>query len=130
MFTDCVLSGEAYHSEHSRHSDPSAPPNSPTGLASQPPVSPHSPPHPYLSSSNTAAPFSATSLSSHTAPSKATVCPTSGAHRNPHLTGSSPSLLKVNPPPPPLSACSHPCNGHCNGTNALQGGNAPGNTNR
>lgn len=122
--------GEAYHSEHSRHSDPSAPPNSPTGLASQPPVSPHSPPHPYLSSPNTAAPFSATSLSSHTAPSKATVCPTTGAHRSPHLTGSSPSLLKVNPPPPPLSACSHPCNGHCNGTNALQQGSTPGTTTR
>lgn len=127
---DCVLLGEAYHSEHSRHSDPSAPPNSPTGLASQPPVSPHSPPHPYLSSPNTAAPFSATSLSSHTAPSKATVCPTTGAHRSPHLTGSSPSLLKVNPPPPPLSACSHPCNGHCNGTNALQQGSTPGTTTR
>ncbi|XP_077328647.1 protein FAM193B isoform X3 [Lithobates pipiens] len=127
---DCVLLGEAYHSEHSRHSDPSAPPNSPTGLASQPPVSPHSPPHPYLSSPNTAAPFSATSLSPHTALSKATVCPTNGAHRSPHLTGSSPSLLKVNPPPPPLSACSHPCNGHCNGTNALQQGSTPGTTTR
>ncbi|XP_040200365.1 protein FAM193B isoform X3 [Rana temporaria] len=122
--------GEGYHSEHNHHSDPSAPPNSPTGLASQPPVSPHSPPHPYLSSPNTAAPFSATSLSSHTAPSKATVCPSTGAHRSPHLPGSNPSLLKVNPPPPPLSACSHPCNGHCNGTNALQGGSTPGTTTR
>ncbi|XP_040200364.1 protein FAM193B isoform X2 [Rana temporaria] len=127
---DCVLLGEGYHSEHNHHSDPSAPPNSPTGLASQPPVSPHSPPHPYLSSPNTAAPFSATSLSSHTAPSKATVCPSTGAHRSPHLPGSNPSLLKVNPPPPPLSACSHPCNGHCNGTNALQGGSTPGTTTR
>ncbi|XP_073507281.1 protein FAM193B isoform X1 [Phyllobates terribilis] len=122
--------GESYHSSDLHHySDPSAPPNSPTELSSQQPTSPHIPPPPHLSSSNSSAPFSETGLSSHTPPSKANVCATSGAHRGSHLTGSSPSLLKVNPPPPPLSACSHPCNGHCSGTNALQG-TSPGTTNR
>ncbi|CAJ0954067.1 unnamed protein product [Ranitomeya imitator] len=127
--TNLFLAGESYSSDPHCYSDPSAPPNSPTELSSQQPTSPHIPPPPHLSSSNSSAPSSTTGLSFHTPPSKATVCATSGAHRGSHLRESSPSLPKVNPPPPPLSACSHPCNGHCSGTNALQG-NSPGTTNR
>ncbi|KAM4677299.1 protein FAM193B [Discoglossus pictus] len=117
--------GEAFHSaEHPRHSDPSAPPNSPTGIPSlQQQRSPNSSPPPHLSSSNSTVP---PSLPSHTVTPKAPASPR--IHRGPHLPGSSPSLLKGNPPPPPLSACNHPCNGHCSGGNVLHGGSMPGTT--
>ncbi|MEE6479774.1 hypothetical protein FKM82_012371 [Ascaphus truei] len=121
--------GETFHSsEHHRHPDPSAPPNSPTGLSSQQHVSPHSSPPPHLSPTNSMAPFSVTSPTPHTSASKSTAGSPPGTHRSSHLPGSSPSLLKVNPPPPPLSACSHPCNGHCSGGNVLQGAGIPGTT--
>ncbi|KAG8439338.1 hypothetical protein GDO86_005531 [Hymenochirus boettgeri] len=121
--------GEAYQSfEHHQHSDPSAPPNSPTGHTSHQPPSPQSSPPPHLSSSYPPSPFSTTSLSPNTTVSKATAGSPSRGHRSSHRPVSSPSLLKVNPPPPPLSSCNHPCNGHCSGGNALQGGGPTGTT--
>ncbi|XP_052540955.1 protein FAM193B isoform X2 [Tympanuchus pallidicinctus] len=121
--------GEAFHSsEHHQHSDLTAPPNSPTGLPSQPPalvpskqMPAHpgpfgSPPHVPLGTTPQAALFPAPSVQA-AAPKPASESPSSGAvsHspgscKSPHLPPANVPLLKM---PPPLSGCTHPCNGHC-----------------
>lgn len=125
----CPSAGEAFHSsEHHQHSDLTAPPNSPTGLPSQPPAlipskqtpahpGPFgSPPHVPLGTSPQAALFPAPSaqaaapkLASESPPA-GTVSHSPGSCKSPHLPPANVPLLKM---PPPLSGCTHPCNGHC-----------------
>ncbi|XP_021265733.1 protein FAM193B isoform X2 [Numida meleagris] len=121
--------GEAFHSsEHHQHSDLTAPPNSPTGLPSQPPAlvpskqtpahpGPFgSPPHVPLGTTPQAALFPAPSVQAAApkpaseSPSTGTVSHSSGSCKSPHLSPANVPLLKM---PPPLSGCTHPCNGHC-----------------
>uniref|UniRef100_A0A8C2THL8 Family with sequence similarity 193 member B n=2 Tax=Coturnix japonica TaxID=93934 RepID=A0A8C2THL8_COTJA len=121
--------GEAFHSsEHHQHSDLTAPPNSPTGLPSQPPalipskqMPAHpgpfgSPPHVPLGTTPQAALFPAPSVQTAAlkptseSPSAGTVSHSPGSCKSPHLPPANVPLLKM---PPPLSGCTHPCNGHC-----------------
>ncbi|NWH78441.1 F193B protein, partial [Piaya cayana] len=121
--------GEAFHSsEHHQHSDLTAPPNSPTGLPSQPPAlmpskqtSAHpgpfgSSPHIPLGTSPQAALFPAPSVQAAApkpaseSPPAGTVSHSPGSCKSPHLPPANVPLLKM---PPPLSGCTHPCNGHC-----------------
>lgn len=125
--------GEAFHSsEHHRHSDLTAPPNSPTGFSSQhsslvsskqmsphqEPLEPsqhvHSLPSPGVPSH---IPFPPPLPNSHTPAAKITASPPVSVHKpgtckNSHLPPPT-SLSKM---PVPSSCCSHPCNGHCNGS--------------
>uniref|UniRef100_A0A8D0GJ28 Family with sequence similarity 193 member B n=1 Tax=Sphenodon punctatus TaxID=8508 RepID=A0A8D0GJ28_SPHPU len=119
-----AVPGEAFHSsENHRHADLTVPPNSPTGLSSQPPAllptkqmpahpGPFSPPpHVHLSTSPQAAQFPTPAPNPHvTAPKPATESPPAGSCKSPHLPPTNVPLLKM---PPPLSSCTHPCNGHC-----------------
>ncbi|NXL94941.1 F193B protein, partial [Alectura lathami] len=121
--------GEAFHSsEHHQHSDLTAPPNSPTGLPSQPPVlvpskqtpthpGPFgSPPHVPLGTAPQAALFPAPGVQAAApkpaseSPPAGTVSHSPGSCKSPHLPPANVPLLKM---PPPLSGCTHPCNGHC-----------------
>uniref|UniRef100_A0A669PXH2 Family with sequence similarity 193 member B n=1 Tax=Phasianus colchicus TaxID=9054 RepID=A0A669PXH2_PHACC len=121
--------GEAFHSsEHHQHSDLTAPPNSPTGLPSQPPalvpskqMPAHpgpfgSPPHVPLGTTPQAALFPAPSVQAAApkpaseSPSTGMVSHSPGSCKSPHLPPANVPLLKM---PPPLSGCTHPCNGHC-----------------
>ncbi|NXW55332.1 F193B protein, partial [Eurystomus gularis] len=121
--------GEAFHSsEHHQHSDLTAPPNSPTGLPSQPPALIHSkqtpahpgpfgsPPHVPLGTSPQAALFPTPSVQAAApkpaseSPPAGTVSHSPGSCKSPHLPPANMPLLKM---PPPLSGCTHPCNGHC-----------------
>ncbi|XP_037252865.1 protein FAM193B isoform X1 [Falco rusticolus] len=121
--------GEAFHSsEHHQHSDLTAPPNSPTGLPSQPPAlipskqtpahpGPFgSPPHVPLGTSPQATLFPAPSTQAAAlkpvseSPPAGTVSHSPGSCKSPHLPPANVPLLKM---PPPLSGCTHPCNGHC-----------------
>ncbi|NXC44340.1 F193B protein, partial [Penelope pileata] len=121
--------GEAFHSsEHHQHSDLTAPPNSPTGLPSQPPAlvpskqSPahpgpfSSPPHVPLGTAPQAALFPAPGVQAAAlkpaseSPSAGTVSHSPGSCKSSHLPPANVPLLKM---PPPLSGCTHPCNGHC-----------------
>ncbi|PKU37248.1 hypothetical protein llap_12449 [Limosa lapponica baueri] len=121
--------GEAFHSsEHHQHSDLTAPPNSPTGLPSQPPAlipSKQTPAHPGpfgsphhvpLGTSPQAALFPAPSVQAAApkpvseSPPAGTVTHSPGSCKSPHLPPANVPLLKM---PPPLSGCTHPCNGHC-----------------
>ncbi|NXK56807.1 F193B protein, partial [Chauna torquata] len=121
--------GEAFHSsEHHQHSDLTAPPNSPTGLPSQPPAlvpSKQTPAHPGpfgssphvpLGASPQAALFPAPSVQvaapkpASESPPAGTVSHSPGSCKSPHLPAANVPLLKM---PPPLSGCTHPCNGHC-----------------
>lgn len=125
--------GEAFHSsEHHRHSDLTAPPNSPTGFSSQhsslvspKQMSPHqesleTSQHVHsLSSPGVPShiPFPPPLPNSHTPAAKITAnTPVSvhkpGTCKNTHLPPPT-SLSKM---PVPSSCCSHPCNGHCNGS--------------
>ncbi|OXB80993.1 UNVERIFIED_CONTAM: hypothetical protein H355_006076 [Colinus virginianus] len=123
------LGCEAFHSsEHHQHSDLTAPPNSPTGLPSQPPAlvpskqtpahpGPFgSPPHVPLGSTPQAALFPTPSVQAAApkpaseSPSAGTVSHVPGSCKSPHLPPANVPLLKM---PPPLSGCTHPCNGHC-----------------
>lgn len=125
----CPSAGEAFHSsEHHQHSDLTAPPNSPTGLPSQPPAlipskqtpahpGPFgSPPHVPLGTSPQAALFPAPSTQvaapkpASESPPAGTVSHSTGPCKSPHLPPANMPLLKM---PPPLSGCTHPCNGHC-----------------
>lgn len=125
----CLSAGEAFHSsEHHQHSDLTAPPNSPTGLPSQPPalvpskqMPAHpgpfgSPPHVPLGTTPQAALFPAPNVQAAApkpaseSPSAGTVSHSPGSCKSPHLPPASVPLLKM---PPPLSGCTHPCNGHC-----------------
>ncbi|XP_019361487.1 PREDICTED: protein FAM193B [Gavialis gangeticus] len=118
--------GEAFHApEHHRHSDLTAPPNSPTGLPTQPPAlapakqppahpGPFGPlPHVPLGTAPPAPPFPVPAPKPVAEPASAgPVVHGQGSYKSPHLPPANVPLLKM---PPPLSGCSHPCNGHCSG---------------
>ncbi|MGH0139135.1 UNVERIFIED_CONTAM: hypothetical protein FKN15_068856 [Acipenser sinensis] len=123
--------GEAFHSsEHHQHSDLAVPPNSPTGLSSQHSslLPPRQAPSQHVhatspgSGSATHAPFSPLVPNLHVPVSKIAAGPDSpvslhkpGACKNAHVPPANTPHAKMAAPP---TGCSHPCNGHCNGTGA------------
>ncbi|KAK1159199.1 protein FAM193B-like isoform X1 [Acipenser oxyrinchus oxyrinchus] len=123
--------GEAFHSsEHHQHSDLAVPPNSPTGLSSQhssllpPKQSPSQHVHATSpgSGSATHAPFSPLVPNLHVPVSKIAAGPDSpaslhkpGACKNSHVPPPNTPHAKMAASP---TGCSHPCNGHSNGTGA------------
>ncbi|MGH0168407.1 UNVERIFIED_CONTAM: hypothetical protein FKN15_055069 [Acipenser sinensis] len=123
--------GEAFHSsEHHQHSDLAVPPNSPTGLSSQHSslLQPRQAPSQHVhatspgSGSATHAPFSPLVPNLHMPVSKIEAGPDSpvslhkpGACKNAHVPPANTPHAKMAAPP---TGCSHPCNGHCNGTGA------------
>ncbi|CAH2277330.1 Hypothetical predicted protein [Pelobates cultripes] len=116
-----------HSSEHHQHSNPSAPPNSPTGISLRPQNLPLSSHLSTAISATSLCTLDATNTSSNTVVSNAATISPSKPHRGPHFLPSSPSLLNINTPPP-LSSCSHPCNGNCSGGNVLPAGCTTGTT--
>ncbi|XP_039630029.1 protein FAM193B [Polypterus senegalus] len=121
--------GEAFHSsEHHQHSDLAVPPNSPTGLSAQHSAIPlprqMSSQHVHVTSSpgmGTHVPFNPLVPNLHVPVSKMAAVPDTpassihkpGTCKNTHIPTANTPHPKV---PPPTTACSHPCNGHSNGT--------------